>query len=186
MVSPPERKCKPFRERPTTTREKLELLARVRIWVELGVWVAYKDSIPQCAMLHSAQSPSPTFNSCFPTPLSSSDPVPSGVFGSLVGSQTRCHRVDDSTAVALEGCVTAGTRAASNAERRDGGYLAPHGRCRSATRRRSLATCGSAVGTIAGNAVEARSLANFRQAGRIVVAHALERESKCENAPPSS
>ena len=56
------------------------------VWVELGVEVAYSDSIPRCAMLHSAQSTSPTFNSCFPNPLSSSDPVPSGVSGSLAGS----------------------------------------------------------------------------------------------------
>lgn len=41
---------------------------------------------PRCTMLHSAQGTGPTLNSSFPTPLSNSDPAPSGVFGSLAGS----------------------------------------------------------------------------------------------------
>jgi hypothetical protein len=44
------------------------------------------DLFPRCTMLHSAQGGVPTANSNFPTPLSKSDPAPSGVFGSLAGS----------------------------------------------------------------------------------------------------
>ena len=71
--------------------------------------------------------------------------------------KTRCHRVDDSSAVAVEGRVTACTRTASDAERGDTGHPSFDGRCRSVTRQCSFAARASAVCGIEGKAVEAAS-----------------------------